>query len=65
MSEKTVILVRKRSDDVQAYVKDKKGVWGRGRTTAEAVGDLVQSHSDLFNIAVEVEPTKEKEPAPA
>lgn len=59
MSEKIVILVRKRSDDVQAFVKDRKGVWGKGRTTAEAVGDLVQSNSALFNIAVEVEQPEE------
>lgn len=55
MSDKIVIFIRKRSDDVQAFVEDKKGVWGRGRTTSEAVGDLVQSNSDLFNITVETE----------
>jgi hypothetical protein len=63
MSDKIVILIRQRSDDIQAFVKDKKGIWGKGRTPAEAVGDLVQSNAELFKIAVEVETAETKETA--
>ncbi len=35
-----------------AQIKDKPGIWGCGLSRAEAIGDLIRSHAELFNIEI-------------
>ena len=49
------ILLRKRSNDWQAYLEDHFEIWGCGKTINAAIGDLICSHKDVFKINAEVE----------
>lgn len=53
---RTRIAVRKRDHDCHAAVLDENGEetgkWAAGRSQAEAIGDLVLSHADPFNVEI-------------
>ena len=46
------IVIRKRVEAFEAFLQDEASVVGRGATSDAAVGDLVRTHCDRFNIAV-------------
>ena len=48
----TTIVIRKRGEDFEAFLQGEASVVGRGTTSDAAVGDLVRSHIDRFNIMV-------------
>lgn len=48
------ITVTSRSDDFHACLEDYTGVWGCGKTTDEAIGNLVRSLPDTFGIALKL-----------
>lgn len=54
------IIVIQRSEDFQAYIEGNKAVWGCGETQAEAIGDLVISHSTIIGLEIEL-PEQETE----
>lgn len=35
-----------------ACIKDKPGVWSCGASRTEAIGDLIQSHPEIFNLEI-------------
>lgn len=47
-----MIVVTKRPDDVHARLADYHGVWGCGKTENEAIGDLVRSNQNLFQLEI-------------
>ena len=47
------IIVEKRSDDYKAYIEGSPGFWDRGPTRAMAIGNLLITHRDKFNIEIE------------
>ena len=46
------ILVTRRSNDYHSCLKDEPGVWGCGKTPAEAVGQMMMSHCLTFDIGI-------------
>ena len=46
------IVIRKRGEAFEAFLQDDVSASGRGTTSDSAVGDLVRTHCDRFNIAV-------------
>jgi len=57
------IVVRRRSNDYQAFLADNEGVWDCGRTPAEAVGKLIYSARTVLAISI-VEEKREEAPCP-
>lgn len=51
--DRTHIIVEKRSDDYRAYIKYNKAIWGCGKTINAAIGDLMSSHQDYFDLDIE------------
>lgn len=49
------IIITKRSDDYHAAIED-SGAWGYGDTIDEAIGDLIRTHAERFNIEIKNEP---------
>jgi hypothetical protein len=49
---KTVKII-KRSNDYQAYLANDNRFWGAGKTPNGAIGELVNSHPEQFDIALE------------
>jgi hypothetical protein len=47
------IVVKKRSDDYHACMKDNEGVWGCGKDPVAAIGSLINAHRDYFNLEIE------------
>lgn len=47
------IIVKRRSDDFHASMENQVGIWGRGKSPAEAIGDMVQAHAAFFSIVVD------------
>lgn len=54
------IIVTRRSNDYHAQLEGERGCWGRGSTVDEAIGDLVRSWPELFDITIK-QPEKERE----
>jgi hypothetical protein len=54
------IIVRRRSDDYQAFLADNEAIWDCGHTAAEAVGKLVYSAATSLGISI----IKEDAPRP-
>lgn len=52
-ASRKAIVVRQRSHDWHASIKGESGKWGNGRNQSEAIGDLVQSFPEDFNLVVE------------
>lgn len=48
------IVVTKRSDDYHACLEINSRIWGCGKTPDEAIGKLITTHADMFNIEIEV-----------
>ena len=46
------IVIKKRGDGFVAFLQDDTSAVGRGSTSDAAVGDLVRSHTDRFNVMV-------------
>ena len=46
------IIVKKRDADWMAYRENDSEIWGCGKTQNDAVGDLVASHPETFDIEV-------------
>lgn len=38
---------------LHAQIEGEPGVWSCGRTTDEAIGDLVRSHPERFNVKID------------
>lgn len=55
------IMITKRCDDYHACVEGKPEIWGCGKDTNAAIGDLIRSHKEIFEeIGLAVEYEKEK-----
>ena len=48
---KTVI-INGRTCDVMAHLEDNPGVWGSGDNRAEAIGQMVNAHPEIFDIEI-------------
>lgn len=44
------IVLTKRAHDIHACIEGEPGKWAAGKTSNEAIGDLIRSHSVSFNI---------------
>jgi len=51
-SAKYIITVDKRTEDYMAYLNGDKGFWDCGKTKAEAIGNLIITHREKFNIEI-------------
>lgn len=47
------IIVEKRSNDYQAYIEGKPEYWGCGYTQNEAIGELIKTWYEKFDITIE------------
>jgi len=47
------IIVAKRSDDFHACLEGHPEIWGCGKDSCSAIGDLTSTHKDCFKIEVE------------
>jgi predicted RNase H-like HicB family nuclease len=52
MNDTIEIVVTHRSSDVHVALKSNPGIWDCGKTEAEALGNLMKSHSWVFNIRI-------------
>ena len=52
---KTIIIKTRVSNDYIAYLKDHKEIAGCGLTPFAAMGDLIYSYNDIFNIDIIIE----------
>lgn len=43
------IVITKRCDDYHACVEGKPEIWGCGKDTNAAIGDLIRSHKEIFD----------------
>ena len=50
------VVVTGRSGDRAARLEGRRGVWGHGNSTDEAIGDMVHTHSETFGITLKIEP---------
>ena len=48
-----VLIIKKRTDDYHASLKDAPGVWGCGKSVYAAIGNLINAHPEKFNIKIE------------
>ena len=46
----TGVIIEERTDDYTASIEEELGKWESGRNENEAVGKLVLSHPELFNV---------------
>jgi len=44
------IIITNRSSDYHAAIEGRPEIWGNGTTPREAIGNLVQSHKEVFGI---------------
>jgi hypothetical protein len=44
------IILTRRINDVHACIKGQTGVWGAGKTSYEAIGNMVSAHIKIFGI---------------
>ena len=51
-----VLVVTGPSGNRYARMKGDRGVWGSGRCSDEAIGDVVRSHPEIFGITLEIKP---------
>lgn len=51
------ITVSRRSDDYHACVSGEPGKWDCGKTISEAVGNLIMSHREEFDINIDFSQT--------
>lgn len=49
------IVVTQRVVDYHAALATDPAVWGCGKTEEEAIGDLVRSHPEVFNVSVKTQ----------
>jgi hypothetical protein len=47
------IVVTRRRDDYHACLKSNPGIWGRGVSPSEAIGDMLRSHPGCFGVLIE------------
>lgn len=47
------IIITKRSDDLHACLDGHPEIWGCGKTSAQALGDMINAHQKTFNIEIE------------
>ncbi|MBT5808190.1 hypothetical protein HOI18_02840 [Candidatus Uhrbacteria bacterium] len=47
------IVVTKRQSDYHVCVDGQPGIWACGRTTNEAIGNLISHHSEVFGITID------------
>jgi len=48
------IIVIQRDQDYKAYLESDPAIWGSGKTTQQAIGDLVAAYPEVFDIEVEM-----------
>lgn len=48
MNSTVNIVVKERSDDFHAAIKEDPGAWGNGSSPKEAIGDLILGHREYF-----------------
>lgn len=53
------IVITERASDLHACIRGHPELWGCGRTYAEAIGNVINSHREEFNIKIEY-PKQEK-----
>lgn len=46
------IVVTKRSEDFHACIKGQPGYWDCGRSPSEAIGNLIRTHPEQFNVTI-------------
>ena len=49
---KRIIVIAPRGDDIWAGMEDKTGVWGAGKSSYAALGDLVFHHQKDFGVEI-------------
>jgi hypothetical protein len=47
------IIATKRTDDYHACLKDNPEIWGCGNSLKAAIGDLIMSHDNTFDIDID------------
>jgi hypothetical protein len=47
------IVVTQRLSDYHACLADNTAIWGCGKSPSEAIGDLIRSHRERFQITIE------------
>jgi hypothetical protein len=47
------IIVTKLTDDYHAHLDGRLDVYGVGKTQSEAIGDMVNSYPDAFNVEIQ------------
>ncbi len=48
-----IVIVEKRSDDYKAYIKGSSNFWDCGPTREAAIGNLLISHTDKFDLEIQ------------
>lgn len=46
------IVVTRRSDDFHACIEGNPGIWDCGKTITEAIGNLIRTHPEKFNLSL-------------
>lgn len=46
------IIITKRTHDYHAHLEGYPGIWDCGKTSNEAIGNLIRTHASAFNIEV-------------
>ena len=46
------IIIKRRENDWHASIEGNSAIWGRGKSKYEAIGDLITTHAEVFNITV-------------
>lgn len=61
-----IIKVTKRTDDYHACISGQPGYWDCGKSPREAIGNLVQTHPEMFGVKIELPaPMTPEQPNPA
>jgi hypothetical protein len=51
------IVITRRTDDIHACLEGCPAIWGCGKTSDEAIGNLISTHPETFGIEIKV-PTR-------
>lgn len=52
------IIVTDRGSDYHACLEGRPGIWSSGRTSYEAIGNLLTAHTDAFKIEITLPPVR-------
>ena len=49
------IVIERRPSDIMAFLEGHREIWGCGSSQAEAIGDLIYTHQQNFEIEITVQ----------